>query len=184
MTTCGKTTIRMAAVLALLASAACQRSEGDTTSGGGMFGTGGSKNGAASSAVPAAVQPAAQPVQQPVTQSMTPPMAPGTTPGPVAQAPAGPAAQDRRIRVNNASSQTITLIKGSATSDSDWGQDRIPSGVLRPGGTVMIDFDDGNGECVYDLQATLQDGTLRVRRGVNICQVVDWIVTDDDSAVR
>lgn len=180
MTTWGKTTIRTAAVLALLASAACQRSEGDTTSGGGMFGTGGSKNGAAA----AAVQPTAQPAQQPVAQPMAPSMAPGTTPGQVAQAPAGPAAQDRRIRVNNASSQTITLIKGSATSDSDWGQDRIPSGVLRPGGTVMIDFDDGNGECVYDLQATLQDGTLRVRRGVNICQVVDWIVTDDDSAVR
>lgn len=179
----GKAAVRGAAILALLGGAACQRSESDTTSGGGMFGTGGSKNGAASSAVPA-VQPTAQPVAQPNTQPMTPPTAPGAVPDPMTQAPSGPAAQDRRVRVNNASGQTITLIKGSPTSDSDWGQDRIPAGVLRPGATVVIDFNDGNGECVYDLQATLQDGTLRVRRGVNVCRVVDWTVTDDSSEVR
>ena len=176
-----KTTIRAAAILALLAGTACQRSEGDASSGG-MFGTGGAKNGSVANAAPGAVQPALQP-QQPGQQPMTPPVAPVATPGP-AVTPAGPAAQDRRIRVNNASSQTITLIKGSATSDSNWGQDRIPTGVLRPGGTVTIDFNDGNGECVYDLQATLQDGTQRVRRGVNVCQVIDWIVTDDSSEVR
>ena len=176
-----KTTIRAAAILALLAGTACQRNEGDASSGG-MFGTGGAKNGSVANAAPGAAQPAVQP-QQPAAQPMTPPSAPVATPDPAAT-PAGPVAQDRRIRVNNGSSQTITLIKGSATSDSDWGRDRIPTGVLRPGGTVTIDFNDGNGECVYDLQATLQDGTLRVRRGVDVCRVIDWVVTDDGSEVR
>ena len=172
-----RTTIRGAAILALLAGAACQRSEGDSTSGNGMFGTAGAKNGTAAAPVPGP-QPTPQP-QQPIV----PPVAPVATPDPMTT-PAGPAAEDRRVRVNNGSSQTITVIKGSATSDRDWGQDRIPTGVLRPGAAVTIDFNDGNGECVYDLQATLQDGTQRVRRGVNVCRVLEWTVTDDSSEVR
>lgn len=176
-----KTTIRAAAILALLAGTACQRSEGDTSSSnGGMFGTG-AKNGSTAAAVPAAVQPAAQPPAQPM---IPPPVAPGATPGPMAPAPVAQAGQDRRLRINNASGQTVTIIRGSATSQNDWGQDRIPSGVLRTGNTVMVDFNDGNGECVYDLQATMQDGTLRVRRGVNVCSALDWTITEDSSEVR
>ncbi len=173
----GKAAIRAAAVLVLLGGAACQRSEGDTTSGsGGMFGTAGAKNGTAASVAPPAAQPAVQPAQQPIT--------PAATPYPMAQPPAGPAAQDRRLRINNASGQTVTLIRGSATSDSDWGQDRIPTGVLRSGSSVILDFNDGNGECVYDLQATLQDGTQRIRRGVDVCRAADWTITQDNSDVR
>lgn len=177
----GKTTIRGAAILALLAGAACQRNGGDASSGNGMFGTAGAKNGTAAAPGPAAVQPMAQPPAQPVTQ---PPAAPAIAPDPMAQGPVGPAAQDRRLRINNASGQAVTIIRGSASSENDWGQDRIPSGVLQSGATVMVDFNDGNGECVYDLQATMEDRTVRVRRGVNVCRAVDWTITPDGSEVR
>lgn len=177
---------RGVAIAMLMAGTACQRSEGDSTAGsGGMFGTarpaqnGATSGPAAGPGVPAALRtdPGAAP---------GPAVAP-SAPGP-AVAPAGPsaapAAQDRRIRVNNNSGQTITLIKGSASNDNDWGQDRIPSGVLQTGNSVIIDFNDGNGECVYDLRATMIDGTERVQRAVNICTVVDWVVTPSGSEVR
>ncbi len=91
---------------------------------------------------------------------------------------------DRRVRIVNNSGQTISLLRGSPTSDQNWGADRIPTLTLSAGQTTIVDFNDGNGECRYDLQATFADGTTREQRGVNICQVSEWIVSDDGSAAR
>lgn len=91
---------------------------------------------------------------------------------------------DRRVRIVNNSGQTISLLKGSPTSDNDWGQDRIPTMTLSAGQATIVDFNDNNGECRYDLQATFQDGSTREQRGVNICQVSEWIVSDDGASAR
>lgn len=91
---------------------------------------------------------------------------------------------DRRVRIVNNSDMTITLLKGSPTSDNDWGQDRIPTMTLSAGQSTIVDFDDGNRECRYDLQATFQDGSTREQRDVNICQVSEWTVTSDGSSAR
>ena len=48
------------------------------------------------------------------------------------------------------------------------------------GDSVTVDFDDDNGECVYDLQATLADGTFRVAAAVNVCRVADWTVPEEE----
>lgn len=91
---------------------------------------------------------------------------------------------DRRVRIVNNSRQTISLLKGSPTSDNDWGQDRIPTLTLSAGQSTIVDFNDNNGECRYDLQATFQDGSTREQRDVNICQVSQWIVTSDGASAR
>jgi len=91
---------------------------------------------------------------------------------------------DRRVRVVNNSGQTISLLRGSPTSDQNWGQDRIPTMTLSAGQSTIVDFNDNNGECRYDLQATFADGSTREQRDVNICQVVEWTITDDGSSAR
>lgn len=91
---------------------------------------------------------------------------------------------DRRVRIVNNSGQTISLLKGSPTSDDNWGQDRIPTLTLSAGQSTIVDFNDNNGECRYDLQATFQDGSTREQRNVNICQVSEWIVTGDGASAR
>ena len=91
---------------------------------------------------------------------------------------------DRRVRIVNNSDQTITLVRGSPTSDRDWGADRIPTMTLSAGDATVVDFDDNNGQCRYDLQATFADGNSREQRDVNICQVREWIVTSDGSSAR
>ena len=91
---------------------------------------------------------------------------------------------DRRVRIVNNSGQTISVLKGSPTSDQNWGADRIPTMTLSAGQSTIVDFNDNNGECRYDLQATFQDGSTREQRDVNICQVTEWIVTDEGSSAR
>jgi hypothetical protein len=91
---------------------------------------------------------------------------------------------DRRVRIVNNSSQTISFLKGSPTSDNDWGRDRIPTLTLSARQSTIVDFNDNNGECRYDLQATFQDGSTREQRDVNICQVSEWIVTGDGASAR
>lgn len=91
---------------------------------------------------------------------------------------------DRRVRIVNNSGETITLLHGSPTNVNDWGQDRIPTMTLAEGQATIVDFNDNNGECRYDLRATLSDGTTREQRDVNICQVSEWIVTASGSSAR
>ena len=91
---------------------------------------------------------------------------------------------DRRVRIVNNSGQTISVLRGSPSNDQNWGEDRIPTMTLSAGQATIVDFNDNNGECRYDLQATFQDGTTREQRDVDICQVSEWLVTDDGSSAR
>lgn len=191
---------RGAIILMLLASAACQQS-GDTaqTGQGGMFGSGSGKQDNGSSgkaangsnaAAPApgagpasVVAPASLPGQVPAPAP--PPSAPGPTPAPAAQPqPSAPAAEDRRVRINNRSGKVIAEIRGSPAREQDWGRDRIPQDVLADGRSVIVDFNDNNGECVYDLQVTFADGARRDQGGVDICRVSDWTITPTGTATR
>lgn len=92
--------------------------------------------------------------------------------------------RDRRVRVVNNSGQTIQIVQGSAVSQGNWGQDRIPTTTLASGGSAIVDFNDNNGECQYDLRVTLADGTKRDQRNVNVCTVTEWTINSGGTAVR
>ena len=100
------------------------------------------------------------------------------------QEQAGPDNFDRRVRIVNNSEQTITFLYGSPSNVNEWGQDRIPTLTLAAGMSTIVDFDDSNGECRYDLKAQFSDGTSREQRGINICQVSEWTVTSGGSSAR
>ena len=90
----------------------------------------------------------------------------------------------REVRIVNNSDQLITHLQGSPTNQQEWGEDRIPTTTLAAGSSVIVDFDDNNEQCRYDLRARFQDGTFRERRDVNICEVAEWIITSDGSSTR
>lgn len=92
--------------------------------------------------------------------------------------------EDRRVNVVNNATETILFVRGSPTGDQAWGADRIPTTTLQPGGSAIVDFDDGNGECRYDLQITFTDQTTRERRDVDICQVREWTITAEGESTR
>ena len=92
--------------------------------------------------------------------------------------------QDRRIVVENLSGQTIMYVRGSPTSHSSFGADRIPNTVLADGQSVTVDFDSGSRECQYDLRVTLTSGEHIDRMNVNVCRLTHWTIGARSNTIR
>ena len=85
-------------------------------------------------------------------------------------------AYDRRVRIINDTSQTMTMFHASNVNTTDWQEDILGNDVVRPGGSVMVNINDGTGHCRYDLRATFADGERVVRRNFNVCDKSSWRV--------
>ena len=90
-------------------------------------------------------------------------------------ATAGPAgAQDRRVRVINETGYSIREFYASNVGSRSWEEDILGTDVLGPGDSVMINFDDGTGYCMFDFKAVFSDGDELVRDRVNVCDLATF----------
>jgi hypothetical protein len=78
---------------------------------------------------------------------------------------------DRSVTVINNSGSTITRFFGSNSGRSSWEEDILGDGVIAPGESVNINFNDGSGSCSFDFKAVFADGTSAVETGVDVCRV-------------
>jgi len=91
---------------------------------------------------------------------------------------------DRRVQIENHTSQAILYVRGSPTSDPSFGPDRIPDRVVGSGQSTIVDFDNGTRQCQYDLRVTLADGSNIDRMNVNVCRVSRWTIADRSNQLR
>lgn len=80
------------------------------------------------------------------------------------------AAQDRRVRIINDTGYAMVQFFGSNKGTNSWEEDILGRQVLPSGSSVVVDFDDGTGYCVFDFRAFFSDGDGLVRNGVNVCE--------------
>lgn len=92
--------------------------------------------------------------------------------------------QDRRIVIENRASQAILYVRGSPTTDPNFGPDRIPDRTIASGRSSVVDFDNGSRACMYDLRVTLADGSNVDRMNVNVCRVSRWTIGDRSNDLR
>jgi hypothetical protein len=92
--------------------------------------------------------------------------------------------QDRRVTIENRSSQTILFVRGSPTTDPSFGEDRIPDRTIGRGASDVVDFDNGGSACMYDLRVTLADGSNVDRMNVNVCRVSRWTIGNRSNELR
>jgi hypothetical protein len=92
--------------------------------------------------------------------------------------------QDRRVLIQNRTSQAILFVRGSPTSDSSFGDDRIADRVIGTGQQTVVDFDSGSRACMYDLRVTLADGSHVDRMNVNVCRVSRWTINNRSNDLR
>jgi hypothetical protein len=92
--------------------------------------------------------------------------------------------QDRRLLIENRSSQAILYVRGSPTTDSSFGEDRIPDRLIARGQSSVVDFDSGSRACMYDLRVTLADGSNVDRMNVNVCRVARWTIGERSNELR
>lgn len=81
------------------------------------------------------------------------------------------ASLNRSVTVVNNSGTTITRFYGSNSGRSSWEEDILGNGVIPPGGSVSINFNDGSGACSFDFKAVFADGSSAVEPGIDVCRV-------------
>jgi hypothetical protein len=86
------------------------------------------------------------------------------------------AAEDRRVRIVNATNVTLTRFYASNTKRQSWEEDILGSSVLPAGQSVMINIDDGSGACMFDFRAILSNGRTIEAYGMNVCRITSWTV--------
>jgi hypothetical protein len=92
--------------------------------------------------------------------------------------------QDRRVLIQNRAGQPILYVRGSPTTDSSFGEDRIPDRIIAAGQQSVVDFDSGSRACMYDLRVTMADGTNVDRMNVNVCRVSQWTIGNRTNDLR
>lgn len=94
----------------------------------------------------------------------------------LAMAVAAPAiaASDRRVRIINDTGVTMTEFYASSVDADSWEEDILGRNVLRSGTNVMVNIDDGTGECMFDFKAVFADGDVLVRERINVCRISEY----------
>ena len=79
------------------------------------------------------------------------------------------AASDRRVTVVNDTNHTLTNLYASSVSDGRYHGDWLGRSVLRPGESIVVDFDDGTGACLMDVKGVFSDNTYVTNR-YDVCR--------------
>ena len=92
--------------------------------------------------------------------------------------------KNRRVTVENLSSQSIYYLYASPQSSGDWEEDLLGSGTIPAGSSKVANIDNGTNECIYDLKVKFADGREAIQWKVNVCAVSTWSVGDSGNSVR
>ena len=92
--------------------------------------------------------------------------------------------KNRRITVENLSSQSIYYLYASPQTSSDWEEDLLGSGTIPSGSNKVANIDNGTNECIYDLKVKMADGKEYIQWKVNVCAVSTWTVGDNGNSIR
>lgn len=91
---------------------------------------------------------------------------------------------DRRVQVQNRSSQAIHYLYASPVTTNNWEEDLLGSGTIAPGASTVANVDNGTTECNYDFKVVMANGQEHIRRRVNVCAVSRLVVTNSGTATE
>jgi len=83
-------------------------------------------------------------------------------------------AQDRRVRIHNNTGYTLYRFYSTDSGSTRWGRDVMGSSVLRSGSSMVLNFDNRQGYCLFDFKAVFEDGDELTSNRVNVCEVADY----------
>src|SRR5688572_18837659 len=84
---------------------------------------------------------------------------------PLAAAPDG---KNRKVTVENLSSQSLHYLFASPVTSKTWEEDLLGQRTLAAGQTISANIDNGTTECYYDLKAKMANGQEHVQRRINV----------------
>jgi len=99
-------------------------------------------------------------------------------------ASAAPDGKNRKVTVENISSQTLRELYAAPTTSKTWEEDLLAQRTLSAGESISANIDNGTNECMYDLKVVMADGKAYEHRNVNICAVSKWTVGDSGDSLN
>jgi hypothetical protein len=99
-------------------------------------------------------------------------------------AAAAPDGKNRKVTVQNVSSQTVRELYASPITATIWEEDLLGQRTLAAGQTISANIDNGTTECYYDLKAVLADGKAIEQRKVNVCAASKWVIGDSGNSIQ
>ena len=99
-------------------------------------------------------------------------------------ASAAPDGKNRKVTVENLSSQTLRELYASPVTSKTWEEDLLGQRTLAAGATISANIDNGTTECHYDLKAVMANGREHIKRGVNVCAASKWVVGDSGDSIQ
>lgn len=99
-------------------------------------------------------------------------------------ASAAPDGRDRRVLVENISSQALRELYASPVTSNIWEEDLLGQSIVAAGAKLNANIDNNTNECIYDLKAVMADGREHIKRRVDVCKVSKWVLGDSGSSIQ
>lgn len=99
-------------------------------------------------------------------------------------ASAAPDGKNRKVTVQNVSSQTVRELYASPITATTWEEDLLGQRTLTAGQSISANIDNGTTECYYDLKAVLANGKAVEQRKVNVCAASKWVIGDSGHSIQ
>lgn len=81
---------------------------------------------------------------------------------------------DRRVDVINDTDRVVQSFYATNATIKNWGRDLLGQDVIPSKQSYRFDFNDGTGQCIFDLRAVLDNGRFFERYRVNVCTASSW----------
>jgi hypothetical protein len=81
---------------------------------------------------------------------------------------------DRRMDVVNDTDRVVNSFYATNSTVKNWGRDLLGQDVIASKQSYRFDFNDGTGQCIFDLRAVLDNGRFFERYRVNVCTAGSW----------
>jgi hypothetical protein len=92
--------------------------------------------------------------------------------------------KNRKVKVQNLSSQTVRELYASPITATIWEEDLLGQRTLTAGQTIDANIDNGTNECYYDLKAVMANGKAIEQRKINVCAVSKWVIGDSGNSIQ
>lgn len=92
--------------------------------------------------------------------------------------------KNRKVTVQNISSQTINSLYASPATAKTWEEDLLGQRTLAAGASILANIDNGTNECIYDLKVVMAGGKTFEHRQVNVCAASKWVIGDSGESVQ
>ena len=84
--------------------------------------------------------------------------------------------KNRRVVVENESSQSLYYLYASPISSNSWEEDLLGNSTISAHAQRVANIDNGTNQCQYDMKVKFANGREVIRRNVNVCAVSRWVI--------